>query len=70
MYRNQKKKICEDPNTLSYIIFTRKKSWWPLGAKKLSSNWGLLYAKRPASQHGSNAANDKLFQVHGTVISK
>ena len=34
MYRNQKKKFREDPSNLGYPIFTCKKKWWPLMAKK------------------------------------
>ena len=30
---------------------------------------GLLYAKEPARQHGSNAANDKLIRVREAKIS-
>ena len=39
--------------------FYVKQSWQTLKANKnVSSNWGLLYKKQPASQHGSNAANN------------
>ena len=42
---------------LTLILFTWKKSCWPLLAKILSSNWGLWDAKESAWQHGSSAVN-------------
>ena len=38
--------------------------------RNLSSHKDLFYAKDPALQHGFNAANDNLIQVHWTEISK
>ena len=42
MYRNQKKKFCEDPSTLRYPIFMCKKSRWPLRAKKIVFKMGFI----------------------------
>ena len=66
-----RKMFREDPSTRGYPFFTCKKSRWPLSAqKKLYSNWGLLYSKRPARPHGFNEANDKLIRVGGAEICR
>ena len=70
MYRTHTKKNRKDLSILKYIIFALKNSTRPLRAKKkLSSNVGLLYSKRPARPHGFSKANDKLIRVHEAEIS-